>query len=463
VRRDAPDLVGTTAAGKYRVVGTLGTGSMGIIYEAEPLDGGAPVALKVLRVDDPTIAARFLREAKTMSLFQHRHIVELLEVGQLDDGTLCFATELVRGTTLRELLRAGALETRRALAIARQVLDALGHAHAMGVVHRDVKPENIMLAAGEHELVKILDFGVAKLIGDTPAVLGEGTLTITGYGALGTPSYMSPEAVLGRALDARADLYAVGVLLFEMLAGAPPYAHEDVAVLMRMHAAAAIPSLRERAPARQVTSELELVITEALAKKPELRFKSAAEMIDAVDAAVRSLDVAAAADAADADAARMQAAAAEAAVAAEARMQAAAAADAAQVAAAAAAPPVAANERAGVKSTDLFGVLSPKAPAAPAPLPSAASVVAPSPAGQGPLFAPPMPAATARGPSALERFGREHRHHHRRARDLAWRWWRPGRRTGGRRDAGSARRAGTRGRRPARGGAPGARGRADRA
>jgi serine/threonine protein kinase len=245
-----------------------------------------------LRVDDEKTAGRFLREAKTMSLFQHPNIVELVEVGKLDDGTLFFAAELVRGITLRELLASGVVEPARALAITRQILGALGHAHAMGVVHRDIKPENVMLADGggpDGDLVKILDFGVAKLIGDTPAVLGEGTLTITGYGALGTPYYMSPEAVLGRPLDARADVYSIGAMLFELLTGKPPYAHEDVATLMRMHAAAPIPTLKDRAPDREFSPELELVISEALAKKPDMRFKSSAEMIEAVDAASRSL------------------------------------------------------------------------------------------------------------------------------------------------------------------------------
>ena len=277
---EAADLVGTVVGGKYRVRSKIGTGSMGDVYEA--VAGAQEVALKVLRVDDEKLAARFLREAKTMSLFQHPHIVELVEVGKLDDGRLFFAAELVRGGTLRDLIDGGPVEPRRALAITRQILDALGHAHAMGVVHRDIKPENVMLVDGT--LVKILDFGVAKLIGDTPAVLGEGTLTITGYGALGTPYYISPEAVLGRPLDGRADIYSIGAMLFELLTGKPPYAHDDVAVLMRMHAAAPIP------PVPDATPEVALVVSEALAKKPELRFKSAAEMIDAIDAAIRSLD-----------------------------------------------------------------------------------------------------------------------------------------------------------------------------
>ncbi|MDQ3369816.1 MAG: serine/threonine protein kinase, partial [Myxococcota bacterium] len=339
----ATKLEGTVAGGKYQVMAQLGTGSMGVVYEAQALQGGPRVALKVLRLDDATVAARFLREAKTMSLFQHANIVELLEVGKLDDGTLFFATELVRGSTLRDVLAAGPIDARRTLAIVRQILDALAHAHAMGVVHRDIKPENIMLAdggsPGGNDLVKMLDFGVAKLVGDTAAVLGEGTLTMTGYAALGTPYYMSPEAVLGRVIDTRADLYSVGVLTFEMLTGSPPFLHEDVSVLMRMHAAAPIPTLAERAPDRASTPELELVISEALAKRPELRFKTAAEMIGAVNAAIRSLEPVAPAEVEPAEAR----------------------------------PPVA------VKSTDLFGALPLKPPAAavaPAPVTAA---LAPAP------------------------------------------------------------------------------------
>ena len=282
------DLVGTVVGGKYKVVSKIGTGSMGDVYEASDLDEGwtgtQSVALKILRLDDENMAARFLREAKTMSLFAHPNIVELVEVGKLEDGRLFFAAELVRGITLRGLIDSGLVEPKRALAITRQILEALDHAHAMGVVHRDIKPENVMLADGTDDQIKILDFGVAKLIGDTPAVLGEGTLTITGYGALGTPYYISPEAVLGRPLDARADIYSIGAVLFEMLTGKPPYMHEDVAVLMRMHAAAPIPTVPDATPG------LALLISEALAKKPDLRFKSAAEMITAVDAAMRSLE-----------------------------------------------------------------------------------------------------------------------------------------------------------------------------
>ena len=266
--------------GKYKLVAKIGSGSMGDVFEAE--SGGKRVALKIHKLDDATLAARFLREAKTMALFAHPNIVELVEVGKLDDGKLFFAAELVRGVTLRSVIEEGWIDKTRALNIVRQVLSALGHAHGMGVVHRDIKPENVMITDGD--TVKILDFGVAKLLGDTPAVLGEGTLTVGGYGQLGTPYYMSPEAVLGLRLDARADLYSIGAMLYEMLTGKPPYEHEDVAVLMRMHAAAPIPKLDDATP------ELALVIAESLAKEPKDRFQSASEMITAVDAALRSLE-----------------------------------------------------------------------------------------------------------------------------------------------------------------------------
>jgi serine/threonine protein kinase len=331
--------------GKYALVDKIGSGSMGDVYEA--ITGDQRVALKIHKLADKTLEARFLREAKTMAMFRHPNIVELVEVGKLEDGQLFFAAELVRGVTLRSAIDERPMDRVRALTIVRQVLSALGHAHGMGVVHRDIKPENVMLAEGDQ--VKILDFGVAKLLGDTPAVLGEGTLTIAGYGQLGTPYYMSPEAVLGLALDGRADLYSIGAMLYEMLTGKPPYEHEDVAVLMRMHAAAPIPKLDAATP------ELALVIAESMAKEPTSRFKSAAEMITAVDAAIRSVE----------------------------------------------APTEVAGSATRVKQrTDVFGTLPMKRPAEPVMMsqppqyasgPVVGVVVPASGRPSGPMFAPPMP------------------------------------------------------------------------
>ncbi|MGN6104653.1 MAG: protein kinase domain-containing protein [Kofleriaceae bacterium] len=287
-----PDpLIETVLADRYRIVQRVGVGSMGVVYEAEAIEAGTRVALKILRSSlGDLAAARFVREGKTMSLFRHRNIVDLLDAGRFDEDGLFLVTELVRGISLRELIEAGPVEPRRALAIARQVLEALGHAHAVGVVHRDIKPENVMLVDGgapdrDAELVKVLDFGVAKLVGDTAALLEEGKLTKTGFATLGTPLYMAPELVLGRAVDGRCDLYAVGALLFELLTGRPPFDDPDPVVLMRHHVASAIPPLDELA-----TPALALVVSEALAKQPEHRFSSTADMIDAIDRAAVSLE-----------------------------------------------------------------------------------------------------------------------------------------------------------------------------
>jgi len=281
--------------GQYRVESQIGSGTMGVVYEVEHLESGTRVALKVLASDDPDVASRLVREGKAMSLFHHRNIVELVDVGSLDDGTVFVATELVRGISLRDLLADGYVDPRRGLSIVRQVLDALGHAHGLGVIHRDVKPENIMLADGGNpdadlDLVKMLDFGLAKLALDTATLLGEGNLTRAGFELFGSPLYMAPEVALGRVVDARADLYAVGVILFELLAGKPPLDDPDIEALMRMQVASPIPTLRARAPERSFTPELEQLVSDALAKQPDLRFRSAGEMTLALDAAMCSLD-----------------------------------------------------------------------------------------------------------------------------------------------------------------------------
>src|SRR5262249_46319735 len=160
-----------------------------------------------------------------------------VEVGRLDDGRLFLATELVRGASLREVMDRGILDQRRALSIIRQVLDALGAAHAVGVIHRDIKPESIMLVegGGQHggDLVKMLGFGVAKLFADTATTLGENKLTKVGVSAFGSPRYIAPECVVGGNVDQRADLYSVGAVMFELLTGKPPFYDDDPQKLMR--------------------------------------------------------------------------------------------------------------------------------------------------------------------------------------------------------------------------------------
>ena len=292
---DPARLVGRFIANRYRVQALAGAGDRGAVYEVEDVQRGAPAALKVvLPGSSPDVVARFAREGKAIELMAHRNIVEIVDVGR-DGDTLFIVSELVRGVSLRALLDEGPVPPRRALAILRQVLEALGHAHGVGVVHRDVEPANILLVDGgdperEADLVKIIDFGVAKLVGDTLAVVGEAALTQTGMGGLGAPTYAAPETVLARAVDARVDLYSVGVIAFELLAGTLPFADPDPIALVRKHAKDPPPTLAAAAPDRTFTPQLELLVAEALAKRPDHRFRSASEMIAALDAAVMSLE-----------------------------------------------------------------------------------------------------------------------------------------------------------------------------
>jgi serine/threonine-protein kinase len=202
--------------------------------------------------------------------------------------------ELARGPSLADVMREGAVAPRRALVIARQVLDGLDHAHGQGLVHRDLKPENLILTrAGEpgreYELVKILDFGLVKLLDAAAAAIGGDVLTRTGI-TFGTPMYMAPEQALGRGVDGRADLYALGVMIFEMLTGVPPFSGKDPAALLRAHVGTPPPRLAAvAAGAPWVTPAIEALIGGALVKKPDDRFPTAAVMRAALDDAFLSL------------------------------------------------------------------------------------------------------------------------------------------------------------------------------
>ena len=196
---------------------------------------------------------------------------------------------------MADLIEAGELTARRSLVIARQVLEALAHAHARGMIHRDIKPENLMLVTvGEpgraYERVKLLDFGLVKLFGEAAGEIGGDKLTQTGL-VFGTPAYMAPEQALGRGVDGRADLYAVGIVLFEMLIGRKPFRSPDVLTLLRMQASAPPPTLASVAAGRAwCTPELEALVGRALIKRADARFATAEAMIAALDAAFVSLD-----------------------------------------------------------------------------------------------------------------------------------------------------------------------------
>ncbi len=224
---DGPGPSGQLIASRYRIGNRIGEGGMGVVYAAFDEQLRRPVAVKflpqALQADDDRLS-RFRNEARTLSALNHPHIITIFEIGQTET-TPFIAMELVEGETLRERLRAGRLPLRDAVDIALQVARALGAAHEKGIVHRDIKPENVMIRRDGY--IKVLDFGVAILrvrAHDTPSMLSGGSLETVIAGVAGTPAYMSPEQIDGRPVDARSDLFSLGVVLCEMATGTNPFA-----------------------------------------------------------------------------------------------------------------------------------------------------------------------------------------------------------------------------------------------
>ena len=228
----ADELVGSTLAEKYRVDALLGEGGMGAVYRATHVLMQKTVALKLLHAEMaviPEALARFEREAVAAARLTHENIAAALDFGQLPDGSFYLVMEYVPGELLRDALGTGAMAPERVVRIGTQIASALAAAHAAGIVHRDLKPENVILTSrqGESDHVKVLDLGIAKV----PIEQASGGTALTRAGAvLGTPQYMAPEQGLGGVVDHRADLYALGVVLYEMAAGVPPFSDDDGAV-----------------------------------------------------------------------------------------------------------------------------------------------------------------------------------------------------------------------------------------
>ncbi len=281
--------VGDVLDGRYRILGALGAGGMGCVYRAEHTAIRRPVAIKLLHTEMEgveEVQRRFEREAFATGRVDHPNCVQVSDFGQRDDGTLYMVLELLDGTLLLDLLtEQKRLPWRRALHIARHILGALAHAHEAGIVHRDVKPENVILVeqGDDPDFAKILDFGIAKVFDGIADSAGAPELTQVGV-TVGTPTYMSPEQALGQAVDGRADLYALSVMLFEMLTGVPPFEAADLFGLFTMHTTAAVPRIAELAPEVCVPVALEALIHDGLAKKPEDRIHSAREAIARIDA-----------------------------------------------------------------------------------------------------------------------------------------------------------------------------------
>ena len=276
--------IGTIVGERYRIVSRIGVGGMGAVYRAEHTMMRRDLAIKVLLPElsgKEEFARRFEREAESASRLDHPNIITTTDFGRTGDGSLFLAMEFLAGTSLGAAIAAGPMRVERALAIERQILRGLDHAHAAGVVHRDLKPENIMLVErdGQRDVVKILDFGIAKV---TEPQSGGQALTQAGV-IFGTPEYLSPEQALGEAVDARADIYAAGVILYEMLAGRRPFESEDKVKIISMHLAHAPPRVRDVNPAVDLPLPLEQAVLQAMEKSRDNRFATAAAFMQALD------------------------------------------------------------------------------------------------------------------------------------------------------------------------------------
>ena len=272
----APDArIGKVLDDRYRLEERLAAGGMGVVYRAERLGLARQVAVKFLHRSSATMPghrARFEREAAAMSRVTHPNLVSIIDYGSTD-GVPYLVMDFHPGITLRRALKEGPMEPARAVFIARQILAGVGSAHASGVVHRDLKPGNVLLVGSPGEdLVKILDFGVAKLIeGDGgPSELS----AVAGY-VLGTPQYMSPEQARCERIDHRTDIYAIGVLMYEMLAGKLPFQAEGDLAILHKHIEETPRALRPMVPG--LSAELEAATLRAMEKRPDRRWQSAAE------------------------------------------------------------------------------------------------------------------------------------------------------------------------------------------
>jgi serine/threonine-protein kinase len=271
-------LIGLDLDGRFTLKDVLGIGGMGAVYRAEQRSMGRDVAIKVLRTDmvaDENAIHRFLTEAKAASRLKNPHTVTVFDFGRAPDGVLYIAMELMEGRTLGQLLTdlKHPLSLLRACRIVNQILDSLEEAHAVGVLHRDLKPDNIFMLEGHgaRDFVKVLDFGVAKVVGATNVATTKAGL------AFGTPVYMSPEQMMGRDVDPRSDLYSLGVLLFEMLAGRPPVEGDSPLAVALRKVREPAPEVRQVRPDAESNDVIDDLLQRVLSSNPEDRPEDVAE------------------------------------------------------------------------------------------------------------------------------------------------------------------------------------------
>ncbi len=277
------DVLLGSVLGSYRIDATIGSGATGVVYRAIPADGSPPVALKVLHDNLGSISGlerRFQREARVLKKLSHPNIVDITDFG-MEDGRTFIAMELLEGQTLEDYLEDCPMEPLEAIEIYEPILEALSEAHQHDVVHRDLKPANVFLE--KNGRVKLLDFGLAKMLSIDETASEDGTLTRKGR-IVGTPAYMAPEQITGVFIDVRADVYALGVMLYELLADRRPFLYERRSELLRAHLLEPIPDILEARKGLWVHDELKALIERTLHKDAAKRFKNAGEMLDALRA-----------------------------------------------------------------------------------------------------------------------------------------------------------------------------------
>jgi len=281
-------LIGRTIDGRYEVLTLLGEGGMGQVYEVRHVALDRRFAMKVLRRElarEEDLAARFIDEAKATAAVRHPNVVQITDFGKLETGAPYFVMELLVGETLGRIIKAGgAIPAARAVRIIQQVAGALAAAHAAGVVHRDLKPENVFLVGGvtgglASADVRVVDFGAAKIIGSS---------RITKQGVVfGTPHYMSPEQASGQPVDHRADIYSLGVIMYEMFTGRVPFEADTYMGVLTQHMfVQPVPPSKVSAAAKELGA-IEDITLVCLAKKPEERYATMQELLDALAEVVR--------------------------------------------------------------------------------------------------------------------------------------------------------------------------------
>jgi serine/threonine protein kinase len=279
-------LVGKVIDGRFEVIERVGEGGMGVVYKVRQVPIGRIVAMKVLSQEmagDPNWVMRFEREARASSQLQHPNTIRMFDFGKTREGRLFMTMEFLDGRSLREVIADDApLDAARVLKVLVQCCASLGEAHAAGIIHRDIKPDNVFLLSmgGSPDFVKLLDFSVAKLLQES-----DGMRTQAGI-VFGTPQYMSPEQGRGMPLDARSDLYALGILAFEMLTGYVPFHHDqNPMIVLQMHVQKAVPQLPASVP-----PIIQQVVYKALEKDPSKRHQSAGEMMQHCQQALAQLE-----------------------------------------------------------------------------------------------------------------------------------------------------------------------------